>query len=138
NRKSSASSPSRAITIRFFRFSLSSARKVSSTSCGSSSTRRISIASSVMVASRGGNLRFPGRCFGAQAEIESSAFIHLGLRPDAAAVLVNDTLHHGQSHTGPFEILTAMQALKDAEQLVRIFHIEAYFDIADKNNPPGR
>src|SRR5712691_2599012 len=115
NRKSRASSPSRTTSIRLFRLSLWSARRVSSTSCGSSSTSRISITSSVILSFPHKNRlvasirrRLP------ETEKERSAFIEFRFGPDAATVLANNSLHGRQSHAGAFEVLPPVQALKDA------------------------
>ena len=44
-------------------------------------------------------------------------FIYLRFSPDAPTVLVNDSLHGGQSHASNFEVFLAVKTLKDAKQL---------------------
>ena len=52
---------------------------------------------------------------GRKAEKKGSAFIHLRFSPNAPAVLVNDSLHGGQSHACSFEVLLTVKTLKDAK-----------------------
>src|SRR5437868_13922703 len=51
--------------------------------------------------------------------------IQLGLRPNAATVLLDDARGSGQPDAGSFEIFRAMQSLKGAEELVSVLHAEA-------------
>jgi len=52
---------------------------------------------------------------GRKAEKKRSAFVYLRFSPDASAVLVNDSLHGGQSHACSFEVLLAVKTLKDTK-----------------------
>src|SRR5713226_6390597 len=103
---------------------------VISKSSGSSSTSRISISSCSLVVTILASLvtigRWPCVVLRRQAEVKGSTLIDLRFGPDAPAVLMNDSLNSGQSHACSLEVLLAVQALKDAEQLVGIFHIEAH------------
>jgi hypothetical protein len=45
-------------------------------------------------------------------------------RPRCAAVPVNDPLHNRQADAGAFKFVRAVEALKDAEQFVRIPHVK--------------
>src|ERR1700691_5990108 len=60
-----------------------------------------------------------------QGEIESGSVINLRLGPDTPPVLLNDALHRRQAHTGAFKFLFRVHALKHAEELLRILHVEA-------------
>src|SRR5438876_7502566 len=103
---------------------------VISKSSGSSSTSRISIASCslavTILASLVSIRRLPSVVLRCKAEEKCSTLIDLRFGPDAPAVLMNDSLNSGQSHACSFEVLLAVQALKDAKQLVGIFHVEAH------------
>src|SRR4051812_38745552 len=67
----------------------------------------------------------------AESEIESRTLVGSGLRPNRSPMLVDDTGYRSQSDAGPFEILHAVQALEDPEELVREFHVEADSVVAD-------
>ena len=54
---------------------------------------------------------------GRKAEKKGRTFIYLRFSPDAPTVLVNDSLHGGQSHASNFEVFLAVKTLKDAKQL---------------------
>jgi len=69
-----------------------------------------------------------------KAEEKSRAAIWLGFGPDLAAVAMNDSLHGGQTDARPREILLPVKALKDSEQLIGIFWIEAHPVIPDEEN----
>src|SRR5581483_8104644 len=62
---------------------------------------------------------------GGHGEIEDRALIDLRLGPDAPAVTRDDALDDGQAHAGAFELLIAVEPLKDPEQFVRVLHVEA-------------
>ena len=70
-----------------------------------------------------------------QGEREGGSLVDLGLGPNAAAVLMNDALHRGQSYTCSLEVFLAVQALKDAKKLIGIFHIETHAVIAHVHRP---
>ena len=59
-----------------------------------------------------------------QGEVEGCPFAQLSLRPDPAAVPVDDALDYGQADAGAFVFLGAVQPLEDAEQLVGIARIK--------------
>ena len=56
---------------------------------------------------------------------------------DAAAVARDDAAHVGQTDAGALEILGAVQALEDAEQLAHVFHVEADAVVGDADHPLG-
>ena len=80
---------------------------------------------------RAGRLR---RDVSAQGKEERRAAIGGGLRPNAAVVLANDALHGRQADSGPFELLSPMKALEDAEKLVGVLHVEADTVVANVDN----
>src|ERR1700720_2608398 len=102
---------------------------VISKSSGSSSTSRIPISSCSLVVPILPSLvtirRLPSVVLRRKAEETRSALIDLRFSPDAPAVGMNDSSNSGQPQAGSFEVLLAVQALKDTKQLVGIFHIEA-------------
>src|SRR5262249_17180997 len=129
-RNSSASSPSRTTWTFSLTFSLRKAWRVSSTSFGLSSTSKISVMH--------GFKRAPFRCRYAvlgscESEIECRAGIQFGLRPDPAPVFMDDPLDGGEADAGPFEILLAVQPLKNAKQLIAELHAEAYAVVSHEN-----
>src|ERR1700761_1969449 len=60
-----------------------------------------------------------------QAEEKCRAFIKLCFCPKFAAMPFNNPFYQGQANTGTFKFILAVQALKNAEKLVGIFHIKA-------------
>jgi hypothetical protein len=54
------------------------------------------------------------------------------VRPYPSAMPVHDALHDRQAHPGPFIVLGAMQALKDTEQFVGVFHVESRAIVLDE------
>lgn len=65
---------------------------------------------------------------------KSGAASEFGFGPDLAAVAMNDALHRRQPDAGALEIFLPVKALKDSEQLIGIFRIEAHSVIAHKEN----
>ena len=59
-----------------------------------------------------------------KCKIEYRALSDLALGPNPASVTVNDTLYDCQAHTHPVIFARIMEALKDAEELVIILHVE--------------
>src|SRR5881394_4631177 len=59
-----------------------------------------------------------------ESEEERGAAVHFAVRPDAAAVPLDDALRQGQPHAGALEFVRPMEPLKHAEQLVGIAHVE--------------
>ena len=55
-------------------------------------------------------------------------------RPHTPAVSSDDPLDVGQADARTFELLSPMQPLKDAEQPVRVRHIEADAVVLDENH----
>ena len=53
-----------------------------------------------------------------------------GLRPDPAAVLVDDALHGGQADAGARELPCVVKSLERAEQLAGVGHVEAHAVVA--------
>src|SRR5262249_53972859 len=62
---------------------------------------------------------------------ERGAFAEFAFGPHAATVTLDDALHGSQADTRPFELLVAVKALKDTEQLGRIGHIETHALVTD-------
>ena len=58
----------------------------------------------------------------------------LGFCPNAASVAVDHALHGSQSDAASREFGVAVQALKWAEQVTRICHIEAYAVVANRED----
>ena len=69
-----------------------------------------------------------------KGEEKSGAAIRLGFGPDLAAVAMNDSLHRGQPDARAREILLPVKALKDSEQLIGIFGIEAHSVVPHEEN----
>src|SRR5437879_10303580 len=51
----------------------------------------------------------------------------------SAAVIADDTVHRSQTYSGPFEFLSAVQALENAKQFVGVFHVESDAIVANEN-----
>src|SRR5690348_4784496 len=103
--------------MRFASLHFSSACVVSNASEELSSTSRISTASG------DSNFHLVGEMglllhWSAQGKEKNGSAPALGFGPDSSPVPMNDSLHGRQSDTCSFELVLAMQALKDAEQLV--------------------
>src|SRR5882672_4950516 len=152
---SSASLPSRVTTISFAIFACFSARRVSSSSSGLSSTTMIifwdiappsfSIAPLSTIGSRspvfpssGLGLRHVGaRSFHAirfEREVERGALARLGIGPDPAAVPMDDPLHRRQPDARALILVARVQTLESAEQLVGVRHVEAGAVVAHIEN----
>src|SRR6267143_1088775 len=146
NTNSSASLPSRVTTISLAIFACLSARRVSSSSSGLSSTTMISFwgiappsfstgplsttgSRSPVFPSSGLGLRHVAARFlhaiGFEREVERGALAGLGIGPDAAAVPVDDALDRRQPDPRALILVARVQALKSAEQLVGVRHVEA-------------
>src|SRR5437764_7478802 len=82
-------------------------------SLGLSSTSRISTASG-----------FIRRLF-AEREVEGRAVTGTGFGPDPAAVAEHDALGDCEPDPGALVFLGAVETLEDAEQTIRILHVEA-------------
>jgi hypothetical protein len=65
-------------------------------------------------------------------EEECRTFAELRLRPDFAAVLMDDALDDRQSHAGPRKLGLRMQALERREQPMRLSHSEADAVVPDE------
>src|SRR5690349_12017663 len=109
NRKSNASAPSRTTTSSFPILFFLSARRVSASSSGLSSTSRI-ILRSILPPS--------------QSKVKGRSLSFGTFRPDPPAVDGNDPLYRGKTNTGARELADRMQPLKDPEELVCIRHVE--------------
>src|SRR6185312_4088308 len=110
--KSSASTPSRAWWTLLATLCRRKEWRASSASSGLSSTRRIST-----------SFRMNLSC--ADGKEERRADVGSRFRPDLAPVAVDDALDDREPDAGAFELFRAVKALEDAEQLVRITHVEA-------------
>src|SRR5437868_11292633 len=69
-----------------------------------------------------------------QGKEKRRATIQLGLRPNAAAVLLDDARGSGQPDARSFEIFRAMQSLEGAEELVSVLHAEANPVVAHRDD----
>src|SRR5690242_20838900 len=67
-----------------------------------------------------------GRTLAGEGKEERRAAVHLAVRPDTAAVPLDDALRQGQPDAGALELVGAMQPLKHAEQLVDVAHVEPH------------
>src|SRR5262249_19630736 len=67
-----------------------------------------------------------------EGKVKRRALVHSGLGPDAPTMTMDDALHNRQTHPCPFVIFGAVQALKHAEEFVRIGHVEAHPVVPDK------
>src|SRR3990170_8578457 len=115
--------PSRATITSLATLAWRSARMVSSSSSGLSSTSSI-------VFSAISCLR--DRCVRCESEEERGALALRRVPPDAPAMAVDDALHGRQADARPRELLLRMQPLESTEQLVRVRHIEAYPVVANE------
>src|SRR5262245_59607246 len=59
-----------------------------------------------------------------EREEECCPLVNDGVRPDPAAMAMDDALHDGQADACALEVLRPMQTLEDSEELVRILHVE--------------
>src|SRR6185503_10094587 len=109
-RKSRASRPSRVTTISLAMRDCLSARSVSSSSSGLSSTRRI-IFSAIAASFQG--------------EEKHRSLSRLRVGPDPAAVPAHDALHRGEADTGSRILARGVQPLERTEQLVGVRHVES-------------
>src|SRR6185312_10059670 len=84
----------------------------------------------------GGKLWHPGaanaRGKSRKSEVERCAPIRLALRPDAAAVTLDDAPRDRQANARTFEILRGVKALEDAEQALGTAGIEARTVVANR------
>src|SRR5882672_8491424 len=141
---SRASLPSRVTTISLAIFACLSARRVSSSSSGLSSTTMIifwDIARAsfpIEVPSSGVGLRHIAvRFFHAirfEREVERGALARLGIGPDPAAVPMDDPLHRRQPDARALILVARVQTLESAEQLVGVRHVEAGAVVAHIEN----
>src|SRR5579863_5067676 len=60
-----------------------------------------------------------------QGEIHGCALTLAAVGPYLAAMTGHDPVHDGQPDAGTFELIRGMQTLEDAEELLRIAHVEA-------------
>src|SRR6266851_4928171 len=127
NRMSSACAPSCATTTSLVMLWLLSARSVRATSSGLSSTSRIF--PGFTRASR------PAASGPSQGEVERCPLVHGAFRPDSAAVPIDDAPDGGEADARTLEVGGGMQPLEHAEQLVRVFHVEASAVVPDHEGP---
>src|SRR5437879_5690662 len=119
---SRASAPSRTRWTRLARFCFRSALSASSASSGLSSTSSISTPVRFMLRSS----------FRGKGEVEGGAAVDRPLGPHVPAVPLNDPLHDGETHTGALELLGAVKALEDLEQLVGKARVEPHTIVANE------
>src|SRR6185503_4386800 len=60
-----------------------------------------------------------------QRKVERCTAIGFSLGPHAPPVTMDDPPHVREPDTGAFEVVRAVEPLKDPEQLVRVLHVEA-------------
>src|SRR5690606_11631925 len=89
------------------------ARSVSSSSIGLSSTSRITFSFTVATID---SLHL------SECKVEGGARVDRSLGPHAPTVAPDDALYRGQTDAGALEFAGAVEALEDAEQLVRVVH----------------
>ena len=70
-----------------------------------------------------------------QREIERGALVDLAFRPHAAAMALDDAADVGKADAGALEEIVRMQALEDAEQFLRVPHVEADTVVAHAEDP---
>src|SRR6202451_4156320 len=70
---------------------------------------------------------------GTNGEVKSCPLIHFGFGPGASAMFLHDALHRGQPDACAFELFGAMQALKNSEELIGVFHTESCPVVADED-----
>src|SRR5579859_1460031 len=125
-KRSRASLPSRMITTRLARWMPSSAARVNSISLALSSTNQIGLSI------------FFTRSFLAmirrQREIKGSPCSDGSFRPDPSAMPLDNAPRQRQTDAGAFEILLAVEALKDLKELLVIAHVEADAVIANESD----
>src|SRR5882762_3527385 len=152
---SSASLPSRVTTISLAIFACLSARRVSSSSSGLSSTTMIifwgiaspsfSIGPLSTTGSRspvfppsGLGLRHVAARFfhaiGFEREVERGALARLGIGPDPAAMPVHDALDRRQPDPCALILVARVQALERAKELVGVRHVKAGAVVAHVEN----
>src|SRR5438034_4664503 len=104
-------------TIRCWR----SARSVSASSSGLSSTSRMTLLSAMAVV------------LGAlQSEIEGGPSLHRALGPHLAAVSVDDAPHGSQPDAAALEFGRLVEPLEGAEQSIGVGHVEPSTVVADE------
>src|SRR5437016_4724722 len=99
-----------------------SARRVSRTSSGLSSTRRMTLDCMGCPAS------------GGEGEMEGCAATGRALRPDPAAMPVNDPLDCGEADAGAGKFLRGVKPLEGDEKLVAKLGVETRAVVANKIN----
>src|SRR5687768_6901618 len=124
-RKSRASTPSRATTTSFWMLFFFSARSVNSSSSGLSSTSKITLS---LISPPFSSLK---------REIKCRALIDFPFGPDFAAVAVHDALDRRQPNPRAVEFGHGVQALKGAEQLAGIGHVEPGAIVAHEVDRPA-
>src|SRR3712207_6852804 len=101
-----------------------SAERVSSTSCGSSSTSRIILSFAIV----------PPLDEQRKGKVEGSPATHAALRPGMASVSVNDTPDGGQPDAGALELLHVVQPLEHPKEFVYVLHIESDAVVPDEEH----
>src|SRR5579872_1015908 len=69
-----------------------------------------------------------------QSELEGCPFAYFALRPNPAAMSLNDSLDEGEPHSRSVELFGGMQSLEHPEELVGEFHFKTHavvFDVVD-------
>lgn len=60
-----------------------------------------------------------------KAEMEGGTFTDLCLRPDTAAMALNDAVYDGKADAGPFELLRAVEPLEGSKESLGLSHVES-------------
>src|SRR6267143_476607 len=115
-RYSSASTPSRATTTSFPILFFFSARSVSVTSSGLSSTSRMVLALIQLPPDVGSEPSY--------GEVERGPLLDRPLAPHPATVAADDAAHRRQSDSRALELAGGVETLKRPEQLVGVRHVE--------------
>src|SRR5262245_53624518 len=59
-----------------------------------------------------------------QRKVECGALVHLGFRPDATAMALNDALGNREADPGALKLVRTVKPLEDAEELLSELHVE--------------
>src|SRR2546425_9634149 len=71
---------------------------------------------------------------GIEGKAECGTLIHFSLGPNPPSMLFNNSLNCSQTHARSFEFVGAVEPLKHAKQLMRVFFVEAGAVVANEDN----
>lgn len=69
-----------------------------------------------------------------KGKVERCAAANDAFSPTPATMTANNPIHVGQPNTGAFEFFPGVKALKNAKQLISLFHVETGSVVADKDH----